>query len=114
MAGAGPLLAAALVETGIVTWRDVSGQQGHVVDGLPLPADYVAVVILYGALSFLADAGPGARTVANLVGWGYVVATLLTSGSGPLAALSGAVQKSGSTSTSPATTGTGTTKGTVV
>lgn len=74
----GGLLSAFLVETAIITYRDVAGssaaQQGHTINGLPLPADYLAAVIIFGGLGFLPAGG---QTVAALFGWGIVTATLL-------------------------------------
>lgn len=63
------LLLAALVEASIITWRDLSTEKV-----LPLPSDYVAVAILYGALGLLPESASGA---ASLIGWGIVVATFL-------------------------------------
>ena len=63
------VLTAALVETGIVAWRDLS--QTKV---LPPPSDFVAVAVVYGALGLLPDS---ASTFASLVAWGLVVATFL-------------------------------------
>ena len=63
------LLLAALVEASLISWRDLSKQKV-----LPLPSDYVAVAILYGALGLLpAKAAP----TASLIGWGIVLATFL-------------------------------------
>ena len=63
------LFAAALVETGLVTWRDISQTKVP-----PPPSDYVAVVIIYGARSLFPDS---AGSFPSLVGWGLVVATFL-------------------------------------
>lgn len=63
------LFAAALVESAIVTWRDLSQTKVP-----PPPSDFVAVVIIYGGLSLVPDSGSG---FASLVGWGFVVATFL-------------------------------------
>lgn len=63
------LLAAALVEAAIVTYRDLSAQKV-----LPPPSDYVAVAIIYGGLSLFPESGAG---FASVVGWGFVVATFL-------------------------------------
>ena len=63
------LLSAALVETALISYRDVS--QTHV---LPLPGDLAAVALIYGGLGFLPDSASG---FAAAVGWGFVVATFL-------------------------------------
>ena len=63
------LLAAALVETILVTYRDLSQEKV-----LPPPSDYVAVAIIYGGLSLFPPSG---QNFAALVGWGFVVATFL-------------------------------------
>jgi hypothetical protein len=63
------LFAAALVESAIVTWRDVSTNKVP-----PPPSDFVAVAIIYGGLSLLPDSG---SSFASLVGWGFVAATFL-------------------------------------
>ena len=63
------LLAAALVEMGLVAYRDLSAQKIP-----PPPSDFVAVAIIYGGLGLLPDS---AAQFASLVGWGLVVATFL-------------------------------------
>ena len=63
------LLAAALVEAGLVTWRDLKVSKLP-----PPPSDYVAVAIVYGGLSLLPDS---ASSVASLFGWGLILATLM-------------------------------------
>jgi len=67
------VLAAALAETAIVTYRDV--KNGSSVDNpvphLPVPAQYTSVAVVYGILTFLPD------PIGVLMGWGFVVATLL-------------------------------------
>ncbi len=98
MASSGIVLAAAVVEAGVVTWRGITTKQSpnpYLINGLPVPSLYLDVVIIYGALSLLADASPGAKTVAGLLAWGYVAATFLTSGTGPISALTTAAGKSG-------------------
>ena len=69
MADVRGLMGAAMVETALVTWRDVAKQKVP-----PPPSDYVAVAIIYGLLGLLPESGQG---FANVVGWGFVVATLL-------------------------------------
>jgi len=63
------LLAAAVAEVGLITYRDLSSDKV-----LPPPSDYVAVGIIYGLLGFLPESG---ASFASLVGWGFVVATFL-------------------------------------
>lgn len=63
------LLLAALVEAGIISWRDLSKDAM-----LPLPSDYVAVAIYFGGLSLLPES---ASTFTSLMGWGMVLATFL-------------------------------------
>ena len=63
------LLTAALAETAIVAWRDLTKE--HVP---PYPGDFVSVAIIYGTLSMLPAS---ASTFTSLVGWGFVIATLL-------------------------------------
>lgn len=63
------LLAAAVAETVLVSWRDL--HQDHIP---PLPSDYVAVAILYGGLALFPET---ASTFTSLVGWGFVLATFL-------------------------------------
>ena len=76
----GAILLAFIAEVGIISWRDVAGspqqKQGHTVAGLPLPADYVAAVAIFGALGLVPKDSPAAK-VAALFGWGIVTATLL-------------------------------------
>lgn len=63
------LFAAALVESAIVTWRDISQTKVP-----PPPSDFVAVAIIYGGLSLFPDS---AGSFPSLVGWGFVAATFL-------------------------------------
>ena len=110
MAKSSVVLAAAGVEVGVVTWRSVTAKNSpNVVAGLPIPAVYLDVILIFGALSFLADISDGAGTVAGLAAWGYVLATFLTSGTGPITALTKAAGKSGaSTPTTTAGSAAGT------
>jgi len=74
----GGLFLAWLVEVGIITWRDVSKKvPGHTINGLPLPADYLATFIIFGGLAFVPKDNPGASRTASLVGWAFVLATYL-------------------------------------
>lgn len=84
---------AALAEAALVTYRSIRGGQAATdpsgkpsaslkVAGkpsqspyaMPLPSEYTAVVIVFGALHFLE--GPEPR-VAGLIAWGLVLATFL-------------------------------------
>jgi hypothetical protein len=80
----GALLLAFLVEVGIITYRDLAGtpaqKQGHTIVGLPLPSEYLAAVLVFGALGMAGGASQGARTTSSLIGWGLVTATLLNLG----------------------------------
>lgn len=73
---------AAITELALITWGDVTGRRGpnHTVNGLPLPSDYVAAAIVFGALGFIGGTSEGASRVATFVSWGFVVATALTGG----------------------------------
>ena len=74
----GALLAAWLVEASLITWRDVSGKSpGHTINVLPLPADYLATFLLYGALGLVPRSNVGASRFAAALGWGYVLATYM-------------------------------------
>lgn len=80
------------VEVAIVTYRDikgislVSGKNGQPeqqknsatskVAGLPLPADYLATFIVFGALSMVPQGHPASK-VATYVAWGLVVASFM-------------------------------------
>ena len=64
------LFAAALVESAIVTWRDISATKVP-----PPPSDFVAVAIIFGGLGLFPDS---AGSFPSLVGWGFVVATFLS------------------------------------
>ena len=63
------LLAAALTETVLVSWRDLKVSRIP-----PPPSDFVAVAVIYGGLALLPES---ASTFTSLVGWGFVVATWL-------------------------------------
>ena len=65
-----------LVETGLVTLRGVldGSNKENPVAHLPVPAVYMDVAIVYGALSLI---GGRFERVAVAVAWGYVVVTAL-------------------------------------
>jgi hypothetical protein len=72
------LLLAWLTEVGLITYRDLTGKApNHTVNGLPLPADYLATFLIFGALGFLPKDNAGASRVGALVGWAFVLATYL-------------------------------------
>jgi hypothetical protein len=61
------VISAALAETALVTWRDLSQEKF-----LPLPSDYAAVIVIYGGLSLLPES---ASRFSTAFGWGLVIAT---------------------------------------
>jgi hypothetical protein len=61
------VLGAALAETALISWRDLSQTRF-----LPLPSDYAAVIIIYGGLSFFPES---ASRFTTAFGWGLVIAT---------------------------------------
>ena len=75
-----PLLSAWLAEVVLITYRSAKQQSvgkgvaSPPIAGLPLPSEYAASFIIYGALAFIP--GEGAK-VATAIGWGLVVATFL-------------------------------------
>lgn len=88
----GALMGALVAEMGLITWRNFT-QGTDRVAGLPLPADYLAALGLFGAFGLLRGQ---AAPVGAALGWGFVVATLLNAG--PLKALGVPVSnKSGGT-----------------
>lgn len=101
----GNLLVAFIAEIGLITYRDLAGKDpNHLIAGLPLPADYMAAVALFGILGLAPKDSPAAP-VAGLIGWAFVVATWLN-------ALPG-VPKSGTSSTTSAAPAPSKSKGTV-
>jgi len=70
------LLTPALVETVLITYRDVRNgtNKENPIPHFPLPSQYVSVILVYGALSLLPDRFD---RVGTLIGWGFVVATAL-------------------------------------
>ena len=74
----GGIFLAWIVEVGIITWRDLTGKaKNHTVSGMPIPADYVATFIIFGALGMVPKDNVGASRTATLTAWAYVVATYL-------------------------------------
>ena len=97
----GGIFLAWLVEVGIITWRDLTGKaKNHTVAGLPIPADYVATFVIFGALGLVPKDNVGASRTATLTAWAYVVATYLN----VAPALINPTGKTASTATSSTTT----------
>jgi len=70
----GVLLAWA-VEIGLITWRDLTGKDPtHVINGFPLPADYLATFLVFGTLGLVPKDSPGSKA-ATLAAWAFVIAT---------------------------------------
>jgi hypothetical protein len=73
------LLAAWLAEVGIITYRAVklnAAQGAGTLAGLPLPSEYAASFLYYGALSFIPQSS-GASQVGTALAWGMTIATFL-------------------------------------
>lgn len=70
------VLAPAMAEVALITWRDVKSGTNSVnpIPHVPMPSQLVPVAIVYGALAILPES---AGTLASIIGWGFVVATLL-------------------------------------
>ena len=70
------IVAPLLAEVAAITFRDV--RNGSNVDNpvphFPLPSQYVSVAVIYGGLSLFPDS---AAQLATMIGWGFVVATVL-------------------------------------
>lgn len=79
------LLGAFLVEMALVSYRDITqggikvrqGQQSTAPIKAPLPSLYTSGIIVYGSLALIGSSFRAAAPVTTLVGWGFVVATLL-------------------------------------
>jgi len=73
---ASPLLYPILAETALITYRDVRNKSNvdNPIPHLPLPSQYVSVVLVYGGLSLLPKSFDRLTAV---FGWGIVVATAL-------------------------------------
>jgi hypothetical protein len=101
------VLPAWLLEVLLITLRDLNvtlpgnlafKSTGHSVNGLPLPADYVATFVIFTPLAFLSDTR--AKPVAAMLAWGYVLATALNAinATNPLNKTTTAAQPAASTS----------------
>lgn len=64
------VLLAWLIDTGIVAGRSWRREQRP-----PLPSELLAGFVVFGSLSALAQV-PDARTTANVLAWGVVIATV--------------------------------------
>lgn len=69
----GPVMAAWLVEVGIISVRDLVGPRR-----LPLPSELLATFVVFGGLTLTAQS-PTFRGAANTTAWGLVLATILSS-----------------------------------
>lgn len=95
----GVLLAWA-VEMGLITWRDLTGKDPtHVINGFPLPADYLATFIVFGTLGLVPKDNQGASRAATLAAWAFVIATYMN-------ALPAVVNPSGTAKSKTAAAGT--------
>jgi hypothetical protein len=94
------VLAAWLAEIGIITWRDLTGKDPtHTINGFPLPADYLATFVVFGALGLVPSSNQGAARAATLAAWAFVIATYMN-------ALPTALNPSGAAVAKSATPGT--------
>lgn len=69
----GPVMAAWLVEVGIISVRDLVGPRR-----LPLPSELLATFVVFGGLALTAES-PTFKGPANATAWGLVLATVLSS-----------------------------------
>lgn len=71
-----PIVTAAIAETIVITYRDIKNgsNKDNPIPHLPIPSQYTSVVLIYGALAFAPEA---AANLAGMIGWGFVVATIL-------------------------------------
>ena len=72
------VLLAWLTEIGLITWRDLTGKDPtHVINGFPLPADYLATFMVFGTLGLVSKDNAGASRAATLAAWAFVIATYM-------------------------------------
>lgn len=72
------VLLAWMVEIGLITWRDLTGKApNHVINGFPLPADYLATFMVFGVLGMVPKDSQGASRAASLAAWAFVLATYM-------------------------------------
>jgi hypothetical protein len=106
------LLGAFLVEVALITYRDVTQGGIKVRQGAsstaplhaPLPSLYTSALIVYGSLAVIPKS---LAPIPAMVGWGFVVATLLnlyTPGSANAARAANQAAVQGLTSASPVST----------
>ena len=98
------VILAALIEVGIITYRIIRNDLDRI-GNLPLPGEYLSVIIFFGVLMFGADSSSeGAKKVSTLIAWGMVIATFMNL---QLPGLPKTSKTSTSTSTSTSTKGAG-------
>jgi hypothetical protein len=75
------LLAPAITEIGLITYRDIrtGGAKSKPIPYLPVPAELVGVLIVYGGLSMVSERFD---RPAQLFAWGIVIATALNTFTG--------------------------------
>lgn len=73
---ASPLLYPALAETVVITYRGIKNgtNVNNPIPHFPMPNQLASVLIIYGGLSLFPQS---AEKLAAMVGWGFVVATVL-------------------------------------
>jgi hypothetical protein len=69
------LLLTFALEVGLITYRDIKGARS--IASLPLPADYLAAVGLWGILGIIGHTSDGAGKVTTAVGAAFVLGTAL-------------------------------------
>jgi hypothetical protein len=62
------------IEIGVIVWRDF--RKASKGGKLPLPSEFLSTFVVFGSLTLVSQASP---KVATTAGYGFVVATLLTS-----------------------------------
>lgn len=68
-----------LAELGLISYTDLTGKAGanHTINGLPIPADYIAATLVFGVLGAVGK-DSGARQTVTLVAWAFVIASSYT------------------------------------
>ena len=98
------ILTPAIIEMLLVTARGVVAKSAasNPVAHLPLPSEYLDVLVVFGALSLIPDKY---GKFSSMVAWGFVVATGLNmTGAFNSIAAKAAAQKSSASTTSPGAT----------
>jgi hypothetical protein len=102
------ILLAWAVEMGLITWRDLTGKDPtHVINGFPLPADYLATFLVFGTLGLVPKSNAGASKAATLAAWAFVIATYvnaLPTALNPTAPPKGGASAAGTTAATPTST----------